>query len=126
MQLDCGVATSQRRLAFTGNMLRFPDPKQACIGRNPCPLAGADEAVQRHALHSCGKIPQCDVEAGNREHRDAITAEQMQIALNAIHEGGNALSIRNFETSSLRRNHFIDRGGGRSWTHVAKGIAPAG
>ena len=49
----------------------------------------------------------------------------MQIPLNAIHEGGNALGIWNFETSGLRRNHFINRRGARSWAHVAKGTAAA-
>jgi hypothetical protein len=49
----------------------------------------------------------------------------MQIALNAIHDGGNAVGIWNSETSGLRRNHFINRRGARSWAHIAKGIAPA-
>ena len=51
-------------------------------------------AAQRHALCLGREIPQRDIESRDREHGNAITAEQMQVALDAIHEGGNAGRIR--------------------------------
>ena len=113
MKLDGGVTPPQRRLAFAGDEIGRSDPQQAGIGRNPRPLARAEQAVKRDALHARREVPQRDIEAGDREHRDAVAAEQMQIALDTIHEGGNAGGVRDFETPRLRRDHFID-GGGRS------------
>jgi len=78
-------------LAFAGNGFRRSDPKQARVSRNPRTLDCADQAMQRHTLHSCSKIPQRDVEPGDRKHRNAIATEQMQIALDPIHESRNAL-----------------------------------
>ena len=126
MQLDRRKAASQRRLAFAGDELRIPDPEQARIGRNLRALAGTEQTVQRHALRAGCEVPQRDVEAGDREHRDAVTAEQVQVALDAIHERRNAGGIRDLEAARLRRNHLGDGLCGRLRTHVAPGVAPAG
>ncbi len=126
MQLDCCVATSHGGLAFAGNSLRRSDPKQARVSRNPRTLACPDQAMQRHTLHSCGKIPQRDVQPGDRKHRDAIATEQMQIALDPVHETRNALGIRSFEAAGLRRNHLVNGCHSCPRADIGKGIAPSG
>ena len=126
MQLDRREAAPQRRLAFAGDEVRLSNSKQACIGRNVRAFAGTEQTVQRHALRAGGEVPQRDVEAGDREHGDAVTAEQMQVALDAIHERGNAGGIRHLEAARLRRDHLGDGLGGGLRTHIAPGIAPAG
>jgi hypothetical protein len=126
VQFDRLVAQSQRHLAFACNQLGLADPQQARIGGNSRAFRSPDQPVQRHALRLGGKIPQRDIERRYREHRDAIATEQMQVALDLFHEGGNICRVGNLEPLRLRRNHFLDGGAGGSRTDIGKGIAPAG
>ena len=77
-------------------------------------------------LHARGEIPQRDIEPRYRKHRDAVAAEQMQIALDLFHEGGDSGCIRNRVAAGLRRDHFVDGGEGCPRADIAEGIAPAG
>jgi len=126
VQLDRGVAPPQRGLAFARDRFRRADPEQARIGRNPRALSFADQPMQRDALCLCREIPHRDVEPGNRKHRDAVAAEQMQIALDAFHEGRNTRGVRYALAPRLRCNHLVDRFASGLRADIAKGIAPAG
>ncbi|MBA7714535.1 hypothetical protein ES703_123561 [subsurface metagenome] len=126
VQLDRGIALADRLGAFARDKVRCADPQQARIGRNPGALLRAQQLVQRHALHAGGKVPQRDVEPRNRKHRDAVAAEQMQIALDLFHEGGNSGGVRHLLATGLRRDHLVDRSIGRERADIAEGIAPAG
>jgi hypothetical protein len=86
----------------------------------------AQQSVQRHALDFAGKVPQRDIEPGDRKHRDAIAAEQMQLALDLFHEGGDAGGVGHRQAANLRRDHLVDRGAGGSRADIGEGIAPAG
>ena len=114
MQLDRLVAQPQRRLALARDEIGIADPQQARIGGNPRALGLADQAMQRHALRLRGKVPQGDIERRDRKHGDAVAAEQMQVALDLIHEGGNAGGIGDFKAARLRRDHLLD--GGVDWS----------
>ena len=110
MQLDRLVALPQHGLAFACDQVGIADPQQARIGGNPRAFRLADQPVQRHALRLGGKIPQRDIERRYREHGDAIAAEQMQVALDLFHEGGNAGRVGHLLALRLRRDHFLDGG----------------
>ena len=110
MQLDRLVAPPQHGLAFACDQFGLADPQQARIGGNPRAFGLADQPVQRHALRLGGKIPQRDIERGYREHGDAIAAEQMQVALDLFHEGGNTGRVGDLQALRLRRDHFLDGG----------------
>src|SRR6266566_8039136 len=82
--------------------------------------------MQRPALHFRRYIPQGNVEPGDREHRDAIAAEQVQVALDLLHERRDSRRIRDIEAARLRRNHLLDGGAGAPWADVTESVAPAG
>ena len=126
MQFDRLVTQPQRRLAFACDQFGLADPQQARIGGNPRAPGLADQPMQRHALRFGGKVPQRDIERRYREHGDAIAAEQMQVALDLFHEGGNACRVGNLEALRLRRDHFLDGGAGGPRADIRKGVAPAG
>jgi hypothetical protein len=113
-------------LAFACNQFRRADSEQACIGRNFRAFAFADQSMQRQSSCFCGEIPQRNVERGDSEHRDAVAAEQMQIALNPFHNAGNACGVGHIEATRLRGNHFLDGSAGGFCANIAKGVAPAG
>jgi len=82
--------------------------------------------MERQARNLRGDVPQGNVEAGNGKHRDAVAAEQMQVALDLFHEGANSGRIGDFEAAHLRRDHLVDGSAGGAWTDIAEGVAPAG
>ena len=126
VQFDRLVTPPQRGLAFACDQFGFADPQQARIGGNPRAFRRADQPMQRHALRFRGKVPQRDIERRYREHGDAVAAEQMQVALDLFHEGGNISRVGNLEAARLRRDHFLDGGAGRPRADIGKGVAPAG
>ena len=93
VQLDGAIALPQRRLAFLCDEVGIADPQQARIGRNLRALLRAQQAMQRHAFGAGGEIPQRDIQRRDREHRDAVAAEQMQIALDLLHESRDSGGI---------------------------------
>ena len=126
VQFDRLVAQPQRRLAFACDQLGFADPQQARIGGNPRAFGLADQRCNGTPLAFGGKVPQRDIERRYREHGDAVAAEQMQVALDLFHEGGNISRVGNLEALRLRRDHFLDGSVGCPRADIRKGIAPAG
>ncbi|MGC0320222.1 hypothetical protein ABIG06_000851 [Bradyrhizobium sp. USDA 326] len=126
VQLDRAIAERQRLPAFVGDIAGRADPQEARVSRNRRAPDLAEQTMQRHAFGLRGQVPQCDIEPGDREHGDAVAAEQMQIALDLFHHRGNAGSIRHLHPAGLRRDHLLDGAARGAGADIGEGIAPAG
>ena len=126
VQLDRAIAALPRGAAFARDALRFADAQQARIAGNLRAPGAADQLMQRHALDPGGEVPQRDVEPGDRKHGDAVAAEQMQVALDLLHEGRDPVRLRHFLAARLWCDHLLDRGAGGARGDVGEGVAPTG
>ena len=126
MQLDRAIAAPPRDLAFASRSV--PACRSAAGWHRREFSRACASPISRCSgtpLTLRGEIPQRDVEPGDRKHRDAVAAEQMQIALDLLHERGDPGGIGNLEAARLRRDHLLDCGAGGPRTDVSRRHRPS-
>ncbi|EEF26042.1 conserved hypothetical protein [Ricinus communis] len=122
VQLDVPVAFIERLLADARRDARVAVADEACVHRQHGPAPVAEETIQRHFVAPGLQVPQRHVDAGDREHRDPIAPEQMQLLLCTPIPFLDGFDAHPLEQ---RLDQPLDDGAGRIRDEVAERLAPS-
>ena len=123
MQLDVAEALRDGSAAALRHGRGAGAAQQARIHRELGTLRPAEQTVQRLAGHLAGKVPQRDIDAGERIHDRAVAAEQMQRALQIAHQ---RVDVARVAPDQYRADQRVEHGPGAGRDRVSERLAPAG
>ena len=122
VQFDVPIALLDREFGTRRDALRVLVLQEAGVGRQRRLPRSAQQPVQRQVGRLARDVPQRDVETRQREHGDAIAAEQVQFLLQVARKPGDVSGI---PANRQRRHHRVDRALYRVGAVVAERVAPA-
>jgi hypothetical protein len=116
VQLDVAIALFDRLLGARRDLLGIAVLQQAGIGRQLVAARAAQQPMQRQAGCLAGDVPQRDVEARQREDRDAVAPNRCSFCCRS--QGGRCRVLPT-------RGAIMLSGGAHRVAAVAERLAPA-
>ena len=122
MQLHVAVALRLCACARFSHRRRAGATQQARVRRHGRARRATEQLVQRALSHLAGNVPECDVDAGQREHHRTVPAEDVDLVRHLAHQRRDVGGITPDEQ---RRNEGVERHLGSGRDRMAERLAPA-